>query len=204
MRKPASMRGLENLGRVRLSESFYLRDFLYSEIADFYGLQNIPDNPDLAIEAGSMLCQQLLEPLQTCFGRIAIRSGFRSAEVNAFGNRNKLNCAKNESTHADHIWDHRDSDGCMGATACIVVPWLWDRYQKEGDWRRLAWWIHDHLPYSSQFYFPRYWAVNLQWHERPIRWIKSYPVPKGTLTKPGMANHAGDHSNWYAGFPLPA
>ena len=29
MRKPGSMKGLEELGRVRLSPSFFLRDFLY-------------------------------------------------------------------------------------------------------------------------------------------------------------------------------
>lgn len=201
MRKPASMKGLENLGRVRLSDNFFFRDFLYSEIADYYGIPNIPDDPDLAIEVGTHLCTDILEPLQATFGRIAIRSGYRSSAVNDFGNRNNLNCARNESTFADHIWDRRDKDGYMGATACIVVPWVWNRFQAEGDWQRLAWWIHDHLPYASQYFFPKLWAVNLQWHERPARWIKSYPSPRGTLTKPGMENHSAEHSAWYAGFP---
>ncbi len=49
MRKPGTMMGLEELGRVRLSKSFYMRDFLYSEIANFYGIPNIPDDPDLAV-----------------------------------------------------------------------------------------------------------------------------------------------------------
>ena len=74
MRKPGSMRGLEDLGRVRLSVNFFMRDFLYSEIANFYGVQNIPENPDLAIAAGTRLCEELLEPLQRTFGRVAIRS----------------------------------------------------------------------------------------------------------------------------------
>ena len=52
MRKPGTMRALERFGRVRLSPSFYMRDFLYSEIANFHGLPNIPDEPDLAITAG--------------------------------------------------------------------------------------------------------------------------------------------------------
>ena len=90
MRRPGSMRALEALGRVRLSRSFYFRDFLYSEIAAFYRLANIPDDPDLAIEAGSRLCQALLEPT---FGAIAIRSAYRSLEVNEFGNKHALNCA---------------------------------------------------------------------------------------------------------------
>jgi hypothetical protein len=51
MKKPLSMRALEDLGRVRLSENFFMRDFLYSEIGNFYGIQNIPDDPDLAIMA---------------------------------------------------------------------------------------------------------------------------------------------------------
>ena len=77
MRRPTSMRGLEDLGRVRLSQHFFLRDFLFSEIAAIYGIQNIPDDPDLAIAAGTRLCEDLLEPLWRTFGGINIRSGFR-------------------------------------------------------------------------------------------------------------------------------
>ena len=55
------MRGLEDLGRVRLSPNFYLRDFLYSEIANFYGVPNMPENPELAIATGRKLCEELLE-----------------------------------------------------------------------------------------------------------------------------------------------
>ncbi|MGY3611532.1 hypothetical protein ACWGRJ_47720, partial [Bradyrhizobium sp. Lot11] len=82
MRRPGSMKGLEDLGRVRLSQNFFFRDFLHSEIADFYRIPNIPENPDLAIEAGKRLCEELLEPLQATFGRLHIRSGYRSPEVN--------------------------------------------------------------------------------------------------------------------------
>lgn len=87
MRKPGSVRSLENLGRVRLSDSFFMRDFLHSEIADFYGISNLPDGPELAIAAGRRLCLELLEPLQATFGRLAIRSAYRSPTVNALGNR---------------------------------------------------------------------------------------------------------------------
>jgi len=82
MRKPQSVKSLENLGRVRLSKSFYMRDFLYSEISNFYAIPNIPDDPDLAIEACSHLCEELLEPLNDAFGRISIFSGYRSPSVN--------------------------------------------------------------------------------------------------------------------------
>lgn len=204
MRKPASMKGLEELGRVRLSKNFFLRDFLHSEIAAFYGLRNIPDDPDLAIAAGRRLCEDLLEPLQATFGRLAIRSAYRSPQVNAFGNEHGLNCASNEANAAGHIWDMRDAEGCMGATACVVVPFVADRFREEGDWRRLAWWIHDHLPYASLEFFPKLWAVNITWHERPRRIISSFATPRGILTRPGMENHEGSHAAHYAGFPPPA
>ena len=52
MRRPQSMWSLETLGRVKLSKYFYMREFLYSEIANINGLQNIPDDPDLAVAMG--------------------------------------------------------------------------------------------------------------------------------------------------------
>ncbi len=195
MRKPRSVRGLEQLGRVRLSPSFYMREFLHSEIAEIHAISNIPDDPDLAIAAGTKLCGELLEPLNDRFGRIVIRSAFRSAAVNGFGNANKLNCASNEADRAGHIWDLRDADGHMGATACIVIPRL-----AETDWRAIAWWIHDHLPYSHLQFFPKLRAFNIQWHENPRKRIDSFIAPRGCLTKPGMANQTEDHSKWYSDF----
>jgi len=52
MRKPASMQALEELGRVRLSTHIFMRDMLYSEIANFHGIPDIPDDPDRTIEGG--------------------------------------------------------------------------------------------------------------------------------------------------------
>ncbi|TCR90732.1 hypothetical protein [Rhizobium sp. BK376] len=201
MRKPASMRGLEDLGRVRLSKNFFLRDFLHSEIGSLYGIPNIPENPNLAIAAGKCLCEELLEPLEATFGRLHLRSGYRAPALNKFGNKNNLNCARNEATAANHIWDLRDREGHIGATACVVVPWVWDRYHEPGDWRRLAWWIRDHLPYASLQFFPKLWAVNITWHEHPTKEITSYAEPRGILTRPGMANWEEDHSALYEGFP---
>jgi hypothetical protein len=201
-RRPATIKALEELGRVRLSRSFYMREFLLSEISNFNGIPNLPDDPDLAIAAGRKLCEELLEPLRASFGGLAIRSAYRSAEVNRYGNEQGHNCATNEANRAHHIWDLRDGDGCMGATACVVVPWFADRYAEGADWRALAWWIHDHLPYSSLYFFPKLAAFNINWHQRPRRDIRSYIVPKGILTRPGMGNHEGDHSENYPGFPV--
>lgn len=182
-----------------------MRDFLFSDIASIHGFNNVPDDPDLAITVGTRLCEDLFEPLQDTFGRIAIRSAFRSVEVNGYGNdmqrakKAGYTCASNPANYAGHIWDRRDKDGFMGATACVVVPSFWDGFQEDGDWRRLAWWIHDHLPYSSLQFFPTYWAFNISWHERPERRIDSYANPVGCLTKPGMANHDGSHEAEWAG-----
>lgn len=42
MKKPNTVKALEDLGRVRLSKSFYFRDFLYSEISNHYGIAQYP------------------------------------------------------------------------------------------------------------------------------------------------------------------
>jgi hypothetical protein len=204
MKKPESLSALEDLGRVRLSSSFFMRDFLYSEISNLHGIPNIPDDPDLAISVGKRLCEELLEPLNATFGRIAIRSAYRSSELNAFGNKmtkekkGRYNCANNENNFARHIWDRRDSEGGKGATACIVIPWFTDRWDKGADWRSLAFWIHDRLPYSEMEFFGKLCTFNLSWHERPKRNISSYIAPKGSLQ---INVDRESHSKWYEDFP---
>jgi hypothetical protein len=201
MKKLQSVRSAETLGRVRLSRSFFMRDFLYSEIANVHGLANLPEDPDLAIAAGRNLCEHLLEPLQATFGRLAIRSAYRAPAVNAFGNTHLQNCASNEYDRARHIWDQRSADGGMGAMTSVVIPWLIDRLDGGLTWQAIAWWIHDHLPYSELQFFPKLAAFNIGWHEKPRRRISSYARPRGLLTKPGMANHVGGHRDQYRGFP---
>jgi len=201
MRKPQSMKGLEELGRVRLSENFFMRDFLYSEIASFYGIPNIPDDPDLAIAAGTRLCEECLEPLLTRFGRISIRSAYRSPQVNQFGNEHDLNCGRNDANYGGHIWDRRDATDGIGATACIIVHALIPWYEATGRWEALGWWIHDHLPYDELEFFPKYAAMNINWREHPKRRIHSFiPPRRGVLTKPGMENFEGSHEAEYAGW----
>lgn len=202
-----SVATLNDFGRTRLSQHFYMRDFLFSDIAAVHGLLNAPDDPDLAIAAGTQLCEQLLEPLQSFFGRVAIRSAYRSSEVNALGNamqksgKKGYNCASNEANHARHIWDRRDANGRMGATACIVLPEFVDAFPDDGDWTRLAWWVHDHLPFGEMEFFPSNWACNLTWQEQPERAISSFArwrtsdgwQTSGFLTRPGMPGHEANH-----------
>ena len=207
MRKPASMKALEKLGRIRLSEHFCMREMLYSEIANFHGIPNIPDDPDLAIAAGTRLCEELLEPLHATFGHVTVRSAFRSVEVNTYGHERVdrgYGCGETTWNHSRHVWDRRDAEGCMGATASIVIPWFIPRFEAGTPWQALAWWIHDHLPYSDTMFFGvkgRNCAFNLRWHEKPVRRIDAFSPRRVLLTKPGMANHEGDHSAEYPGFP---
>jgi hypothetical protein len=210
MKKPQTVKALEELGRVRLSTSFFLREFLYSEISQIAGIPNIPDDPDLAIETGKNLCDKVLEPIQDSLGRIAIRSAYRSCAVNAKGaeNKNQYNCSSNEASYASHIWDVRDSDGYMGATACIVVNSFIPFYERTQDWTALAWWIHDHITaYASMVFFPKYAAFNISWHENPgyPKFISSHVAnphtgKKGYLIKQGMDNFEGDHRKYYESF----
>ena len=201
------MKALEKLGRVRLSEHFFMREMLHSEIANFHGIPNIPDDPDVAIAAGTRLCEELLEPLHATFGHVSIRSAFRSAEVNTCGAERQdkgYNCGKTDWNRSRHVWDQRDAEGFMGATACIVIPWFIPRYEAGTPWQAMAWWIHDHLSYSDMMFFAvrgKNCAFNLRWHEKPARRIEAYSPYKVLLTKPGMANHEGDHSAEYPGFP---
>lgn len=53
--------GFPALGRVRLSQSFFMRDFLYREIAAWHGLRNVRDHPEQAVAVGKMLCEHLLQ-----------------------------------------------------------------------------------------------------------------------------------------------
>lgn len=197
MKQPRTVKSLEQLGRVRLSSSFFMRDMLYSEISNFHGIPNIPEYPDIAIKAGRKLCEELLEPLQEKFGRISVRSAYRSPTLNKYGNDNNLGCARNEANHAKHIWDYRDRDGNLGALATIVVNRFIPYFEDTKDWQSMAWYIHDNLPYSSLYFYPKLAAFNIGWRENSLKRIDSYIAPKGCLTKPGMDNHEGDHSEFF-------
>lgn len=203
MRPVRSYAALEAFGRQRLSRHFVMRDFLYSEIASFHAIPNLPDDPDLALRAGTRLATDLLDPLVETFGSLTIRSAYRSAAVNGFGNAHDLNCSRNEASFANHIWDRRDSEGRMGACACVIVPWFADQYDKGRDWRDLAWWMHDHLDYSSIWVFPRRAAFNLTWREDPDRAISSYVAPRGKLLARGAepGETLAERQRRYADFP---
>ncbi len=176
-----SYSGLDKLGRVALSKCFHLREFLYSEIAVEYRLRNVPDKERAtdAIASGTKLCELLLQPLQDTFGRVHVRSGYRSRAVNAAG-VDKHNCARDNDGF--HIWEYPSTAGHgAGATACISIPRVSKQvFAGRADELALAWWIHDNLPSWSCLEFfstPRgsdELAFNIGWHERPMKVIHSW------------------------------
>ncbi len=212
MKKPISVAELTDLGRVRLSEHFFMRDMLYSEVANFHGLSNLPDDPDLAIATGSKLCETLLEPLHRAFGGITVRSAFRSAMVNDFCHQRLSQdpgayyCSDNIYGAARHIWDLRDADGHTGATASIVIPWYVKRFEDSGDFRPLAWWMCDHLSdYDEVIFYPWLCAFNIRWYAGPSAQAISWSAPdmdeNNLLIRRGMDGFDDDHGDLYPGFP---
>lgn len=195
-----SMHALEKLGRKSLSPNFFMRDFLYSESASLAGIPNYPDYPDVAVENGRKLCELLLEPLQEVFGRIEIRSAYRSSAVNEFCNKKNWGCASNLRNFGRHIWDVPGDDVGDGAMACIVIPAIAGLYKKdESVWKQLGWYIHDRLPYSELEFFASLCAFNIGWAARPIKCIRRSTGTLRLLTEPGAHGHDKDHSDQYAG-----
>lgn len=155
----------DRLGRVRLSQNFIMRQFLASEIALAYGLINLPDDATLAIQAGTRLCERVLEPIVALLGPIIIRSGFRRAALNAFGHTNGLMCASNEKNHARHIWDHPDKDGRIGASACILIPAFNAGKTELTTRQELGEFLHERTPADHITFFKRDNAFNIGWKE---------------------------------------
>ena len=165
-------RDLEKLGRVRITDSFFMREVLYSEVANYYGVRNIPDYPDIAVEAGRKLCEKLLEPLQDHFGRLHIRSGYRSPAVNELCAKKRLGCRINPRNYARHIWDYHDKDRQLGAMAVVVISSFQEEYARTGDCMPVAEWIESNLDYSELIFFKHLGAFNLGWHENPRKIIR--------------------------------
>lgn len=115
------------------------------------------------------LCQDALEPLQRHVGQLVIRSGFRSARLNAFGAAHRLKCGSNEGNYAYHIWDHLDAEGYKGAAVCIVAPRFNDEHPGNDGKYALARIIDEHLNYHSVTFFAHDNALNIGWYERLVR-----------------------------------
>ena len=61
-----------------------------------------------------------------------------------------------------------------------------DKYEQGADWRSLAYWIHDHLPYRQlQFFFAKLCAFNNQLAREPAKTIYSFINPRATYSGKG-------------------
>ncbi|MEC9267466.1 MAG: hypothetical protein VX464_15495 [Pseudomonadota bacterium] len=158
---------LEKIGRVRLSRHFFMRDFLHSEIGAAYGIPNIPEDIDLAIENGTRLCADILEPIVKEYGPIQIRSGYRSPSLNDFGYRHRLKCASNENNAAFHIWDRLDREKRRGASTCIVIPWCLDNLDPMSDGLEFGESLKKLVPFDMVTFFNNQFAFNIGWREEP-------------------------------------
>jgi hypothetical protein len=197
---------LTEYGRQRLSEHFFMREMLYSEVGNLHGVPNIPENPELALQVGCEVASRLLEPLKRAFGHVSIRSAYRSPVLNAFCNERfragdtACWCTDNDINAARHIWDRRDSDGHLGGTVTVFIPAYLEHYRKTEDYRPLAWWIRDHIDdYAELFFFRNLCAFNIRWYQGPSEKAIWYldPPTRSMLTKMGTDGFNGDHGQFY-------
>lgn len=203
-----SVAALTELGRVRLSEHFFMREMLYSEVGNYHGVPNVPVDPDLAVAVGRQLASRILEPLKAAFGHVTVRSAYRSPVLNDYCHQRYVAgdsacwCTSNDNNAAQHIWDRRDAAGRIGGTVTVVIPAYLAHYEKTGDYRPLAWWIRDHIPaYAEMFFFRHLCAFNIRWYDGPSDqaiWYLDPPV-RDLLTRRGAADFDGDHGGRYAG-----
>lgn len=121
---------------MRLSDHFWLREFLRSQTATRLSIDNTPGTQE--IENLARLCAQVLEPIRATFGGrvMTITSGFRCPA---------LNKADHGAPHSAHL-DGRAADflveGMTPHAVCLVMvkliwPWL-DQCIYEGDWTHVA------------------------------------------------------------------
>ncbi|VVE22898.1 hypothetical protein [Pandoraea anhela] len=199
---------LTEFGRIQLSEHFFMREMLYSEVGNFYAVPNIPDDPALVAEVATQLAVNVLEPLRSAFGHINIRSAYRSSRLNDFCSKRYIEgdkacwCTSNDDNAAQHIWDKRDKAGNIGGTATVVIPGYLEHYRKTADYRPLAWWIVDNIPaFSEIFFFKHLCAFNIRWYSGESNKAIWYldPPTRELLTRKGMDGFDGDHSTEYAG-----
>lgn len=149
----------------------------------------------------------ILEALPSLFGEASAPARRKAALEWAFSTWRADSVRVEASLGKIDLWVEAVSGWQIGATACVVLPEFVDAFPNPGEWTRLAWWIHDHLPYSSLYFFPKNWAANVSWHEKPEKRIDSWTgwqvgdawKKQGTLTRPGMENHCGSHkAEWKA------
>ena len=139
--------------------------------------------------------KKCLEPLWARFGRISIRSAYRSPAVNDFGNKHNLNCGQQRKQLCrPHLGPARRRGPHGRDAPAIVVHAFLPYYQRTGHWEAIAWWVHDHLPYDEHGILPQTRRLQRAAGATARRCSRIYsyiPPRRGLLTKPGMPNWAG-------------
>jgi hypothetical protein len=97
-------RAIDALARTRLSNSYLLRDFLFSSEAAAARSDNLPEDPGAVIRAGHALCQRVLEPIREQFGPIAITFGYQCRKVIERG-MSPTERRLRRASSAPHQWD---------------------------------------------------------------------------------------------------
>lgn len=119
----------------RLSENFWLHEFVQSQLAERYGIDNTPSLQ--VMDNLVLLCRNLLEPVRAALGRaMVIDSGYRCPELNQL--------AKG-SAHSAHMQGCAADVKVMGMSPLAVCqklqltqwPYL-DQCIMEGSWTHLA------------------------------------------------------------------
>tara|TARA_B100001094_G_scaffold219408_1_gene213518 strand:+ start:6094 stop:6543 length:450 start_codon:yes stop_codon:yes gene_type:complete len=65
---------------IQLSKNFKLSEFVYSDTAAEYGIDNTPN--ERQIKNIALLCIEVLQPVRDNFGAVKITSGFRCGRLN--------------------------------------------------------------------------------------------------------------------------
>ena len=154
-----NLQDLEDFGRIRLSKSFLVRDFLYSEAADYFGMSNMPQKPDLMVTTGRELCRRILEPLTATFGPLHIRTGYLADEI----------CAITDQPNDPFQWDRAENGVGIGAGAEIVIPGLPEQLINQGAWRSMAYWFSEKLPIHQAIFSLERCTITVSWNSRPER-----------------------------------
>ena len=115
---------------MKLTANFSLEELTKSETALRFGMDNTPNDEELANMVA--LCECVLQPIRDHFGKgVKVNSGFRDPEVNA------------------KVGGSKTSDHCKGMAADIEIPGV-----ANAD---LAQWIVDNLEFRQvilEFYTP--------------------------------------------------
>lgn len=115
---------------MHLTKNFTLEELTKSETALRFGMDNTPNDEQLANMVA--LCECVLQPIRDHFGKgVKVNSGFRDPEVNA------------------KVGGSKTSDHCKGMAADIEIPGVANA--------ELAQWIVDNLEFRQvilEFYTP--------------------------------------------------